>query len=1528
MSHLPTILLVDEPTRAAEIERLLRDMLGPIAIQRVADFAALDDVLHSGPLSAVVAGCRLAWTEGRSVLRAVRSVQPHCPVVLVAGPIDPLGAAEALRAGAADYVAWSPGHEHRLPAALRAVWARGSQPTPAPQPAARLESLLDRLDKGVFCASVDGRVLECNDAFARLLGLGSPGEASGLDLKALFVRPEEWSEHLTALREVTPLGARVVEWRNGSGELLWVSLTVTLLGGDAAPVVEGLVERLSGRRLRVEALRSIQQKLRAVFDSAQDAILIADNQGRYVDANPAAGALYGLESADLIGRSVREFAPPTSIGEAEALWREFLQSGAQQGEFRLRRFDGEERWLEYRAKAHFVPGLHLSVLRDVTDRKAAETAAQELQARLRAVWENSAVAMRLLDEEGVFIQVNAEFCRMVGKPREELEGRPLSAMYAESAGPEVLRLYRERFAAGAVAPTLDGEIELWNGTRRWFELSNSFIEVGDRPALLTVFRDVTERKRALQALQMSEARFRLVWESATDGMRLTDEHGTIVMVNPALCKMFETSREQVEGQPLSVLHHARYQDHVMKIYRERFTGREVEPSVEACVTLPTGRENWFEVSNCFLEVENEPLLLLSVFRDVDERKRAEDARRESDERLRYTLRAAAVGTWSWDIVSDEVIWSLQRGGDAWAGEGEHCGSFADFRALVHPDDWEQVQAAVDAALAGTQDYDLEFRILAADGAYRWTKSRGQVQLGEDGRPLKMLGISLDITDRKEGEEALRQSERRFRSLIEQARDIITILEADGTIRYESPSIQRVLGYTPEELLGHNAFELIHPDDAEAVKAMFLVGRQTPGAAGMAEIRYRHRDGSWRCFEAVGQNLLDDPAVAGIVVNSRDVTERKRAEEALRISEARFRTLFESSAIGIVLVDRHGRPITANRARQAMLGYSSEELETMVFTDYTHPDDAAADWQRFQELVIGARDQYQMEKRYVRKDGAVVWARLSVSAVHDPDGQFEFGISMVEDITEQKRAEEALRQSEEALRQSQKMEALGRLAGGVAHDFNNMIAVITGYSDMLMHQLSANDTAHNSVREIKRAGERASGLTRQLLAFSRKQVIAPQRLGLNETVHAMEGMLRRLIGEDVVLVIDLAPDLGIVEADPGQIEQVIMNLAINARDAMPEGGFLRISTQNLTVRQHTVTSGGPLPGDYVRLSVQDTGCGMDEDTRTHVFEPFFTTKDLGKGTGLGLSTVYGIVEQTQGYIQVESELGHGATFHVYLPQVISAAPAPVPDAPPTPERGSETILLVEDEVMVRGLVRSILYASGYTVLEAENADAALRLCRDYDAPIHLLLTDVVMPGMSGRMLAEQVTALRPQIRVVLMSGYTNDAVLQHRVAETDMAFIQKPFTPVALRSKVREVLDHAAMQPSSHLKLAAVDDSALIRGLLQALVQNHNEVELVGLGGGVEDALALLRDQPVDVLLLDYQLGELNGAECLRTLAKDARTRNRPLPKILFCTGDEGSEMQAQARALGAAGVLHKTRLAKDLFRAVRAVANGEEWFSE
>jgi PAS domain S-box-containing protein len=637
-----------------------------------------------------------------------------------------------------------------------------------------------------------------------------------------------------------------------------------------------------------------------------------------------------------------------------------------------------------------------------------------------------------------------------------------------------------------------------------------------------------------------------------------------------------------------------------------------------------------------------------------------------------------------------------------------------------------------------------------------------------------IGVALK---RKQQQDALRASEIRYRRLFEAAHDGILILAADsGEIRDVNPFLTNLLGFSQAELLGLKLWDIGPLKDALWSKIDFKE-LQTKGFIRYENLPLETRDGRHIAVEFVSNVfLVGDEKV--IQCNIRDITERKRAEaEHLRLV-----TAIEQSAEAVMITNTAGDIEYVNPAFSHITRYSREEVlgQNARILKSGHQDQELYH-QLWATILQGKNWQGELINR--RKDGSLYTEQMSIAPVRGEHGTLTHFIATKQDVT-------ARKQLEQQFVQAQKMEAVGRLAGGVAHDFNNLLTIINGYAHLLMERSSPEDSRRGLFEEILIAGERAATLTRQLLAFSHRQVMEARVLDLNSVLADTEKMLRRLIREDVEMVVMLKPGLGLVKVDPGQIEQVIMNLAINASDAMPQGGKLLIETSSVEIEKDKARSRPNMaPGKYLMVAVSDTGCGMDLETQAHIFEPFFTTKEKGKGTGLGLATVYGIVEQSGGFIWVYSEPGQGSTFKIYFPCIEGSVPMaePAKVRPPKRANGHEIVLVVEDEIGVRMLVCETLKSKGYKVLEADGALQALEMAKQHTKPIHLLLTDVVMPEVGGKELANRLSTLHPETKVLYMSGYTDDAIVRHGILTGSMAFLQKPFTPNALVQKIREVL---------------------------------------------------------------------------------------------------------------------------------------------
>jgi PAS domain S-box-containing protein len=764
-----------------------------------------------------------------------------------------------------------------------------------------------------------------------------------------------------------------------------------------------------------------------------------------------------------------------------------------------------------------------------------------------------------------------------------------------------------------------------------------------------------------------------------------------------------------------------------------------------------------------------------------ERESAEEALRRTEQQYRSVV----------DNIKQVIFQTDARGvwkflNAAWTeitgfGVEETLGK--SFLSFVHPEDRLRHAEMFQPLIENRGDYfGHEARYLTKAGGFRWIEVFAQLTTATDGRVLGIFGTLTDITERKRADEELAATRARLEHLLLSSPAVIysASVAPPHAITSLSENVARQLGYEVHEVVDDPEFWAgrLHPDDAARARATW--------AATLAEgrcsdqYRLRHRNGHHRWIHDERRLVRDETGHPVEIVGSWvDVTEHRQAEEA----RVRLAAVVEQSAESIVITRLDGAVEYVNPAFERLTGYTRGELVGRNARVLKRGKGATAFFHGVRE-TLGAGEAWSGQVTNRRKDGSPYDAAAVVFPVRGADGRVVNYVAGMHDVTHE-------RQIEDQLRQAQKMEIAGRLAGGVAHDFNNLITVITGRAQLLLRTDGVTPAQRRDIELIRETANHAASLTRQLLAFSRKQAIVPRVLDLNTVIGHMKKMLGRLIGEDIELVITPGAAAGRVKADPGQIEQVVMNLVVNARDALPNGGRIAVTTANVRLEGDAARLRVDLPaGDYVMLAVSDNGCGMDAETQAHVFEPFFTTKAVDKGTGLGLSTVYGIVKQSEGDIQIESEPGAGATFKIFLPRVDADVAGEAEGARVNLPRGSETVLLAEDEDAVRGVARELLALCGYTVLEARNGRDGLVLAREHQGPIHLLLTDVVMPMLSGTELAQQLGPLRPAMKVLFMSGYTNDTEALRRIAQGEIPLLEKPFTTEALARAVRTALDSA------------------------------------------------------------------------------------------------------------------------------------------
>ena len=823
--------------------------------------------------------------------------------------------------------------------------------------------------------------------------------------------------------------------------------------------------------------------------------------------------------------------------------------------------------------------------------------------------------------------------------------------------------------------------------------------------------------------------------------------------------------------------------------RARIYGFDEDLYLEAVKKVPVRTQGQLDGYLCFVRSLIEVISGngLKSLRVLEARQESE----ESDRQFKAMFEMASVGMAQADPHTGRLLRVNQKMCDI---TGYTARELLALRVpeVTHPEDRERDWDAFQRVIRGeAPHYRMEKRYLRKDGTTIWVNVNMTVIREASGQAVRTMATIEDITERKQTEEALRESEQNFRTLADSGQALIWTSGTDKLCNYFNRVWLAFTGRSLEQEMGNGWAEGVHPDDFQRCLDTY-VGAFERREEFCMEYRLRRHDGEYRWLLDEGAPRCNSKGeFIGYIGHCLDITDRKQAEEALRESEAELELALRSAHMGAWYWDIPADRRSFDDQVCHLLGLNPETFggTAAEFFAAVHPEDhekLAAALSR----TIAQHVPYAPEYRAVWPDGTIHHISARGRLVRDEGGQPQRISGIIWDITETKRAEEEKAKLENQLQQAQKMESVGRLAGGVAHDFNNMLAAILGYAEIALGQVDPAQPLHEDLVEIRRAAERSAELTRQLLTFARKQTVAPRVLDLNDTVSGMLKMLQRLIGEDIHLEWHPAANLWAVKVDPSQIDQILANLCVNARDAIADVGKITIESRNkIFDEEYCIDHGGFAVGEYVMLAVSDDGRGMDKATRAHIFEPFFTTKGVGEGTGLGLATVYGAVRQNNGFINVYSEPGAGTTFAVYLPRHADEVEPARPQSAAGPAlRGQETILLAEDEPAVLKLTTKLLEAQGYTVLVAHGPVEAMRIARQYSGEIRLLMTDVVMPEMNGRDLANNISALHPHLKRLFMSGYTANVIVHHGVLDVGVQFIQKPFSARDLAAKVREVLD--------------------------------------------------------------------------------------------------------------------------------------------
>jgi two-component system, cell cycle sensor histidine kinase and response regulator CckA len=1239
----------------------------------------------------------------------------------------------------------------------------------------RFRSLAEGNMAGVFLADLEGKLLYVNDAFLRITGYSRTEFEAGL-LPWNTLTPPEWlAVDERAIAQARARGASdpyEKEYVRKDGERVFVLVAAARIEANGQEQLIGTTFDITKRKRAEESLRESQERLRLLTDQLPAVIWSTD-----LDLCFTYSAGAGLR-----------FIAGTP-GEEDNCLSLFEYFGTDDPNFKpianhLRALKGESvayemDWMGRTFDAHVEPLRDpqgeiigcIGIALDVTERKEMGEALRKSEEQFRAVFEQSGIGIALGDMQGRLLEVNPALGRMLGYNREELKGTHFAEItYPEDLGKDEA-LFREMLEGKHKHYQIEKRYLRKDGEIIWGNLNASLIHDADGKVVygIATVADITQRKMVEEALRESEERYRRLIELSPQAIFVHSE-GHITFVNEAGVRLLGAqSSDQLMGMTSIDFVAAEEQEGAAEEIRRMLERGESSPLREGQLRRLDGSLVDVEVAAIPFTYHGKPAVQ-TIVRDITVRKRAQAQL--------IRISRAIEGTSDAIRISDPDLRSVYHNPafiKLFGYTAEELNADGGFTTLFI--DQELAGDLRDIIMSG-KPWKSRVEMRARDGRLITAELSADAIRDEAGNIIGRIGIYTDVTERRRAEEILH-----FRAhLLDAVEQAVITTDTSGTITYWNRFAERLYGWTAEEILGHNIIE-VTPTLQTQTQARDIMAALVRGESWSGVFDVRRKDGTFFPAMVTDTPIFNEQGeLVGIVGVSVDITERQQIEDALRRSEEEYRGLVENAKDMIVILDLEGNLTSANKTALQLTGYTLEEALKLNFMQVVAPESLEHARRMLASKISGETEQTIYELEIIAKDGKRISLDVSSWLVYK-DGVPMNVQAIGRDVTERKHLEQQLLQA-------QKMEAVGRLAGGVAHDFNNLLTAITMSTDIAIRKLGPADQVRRHIEEIRKAAERAASLTRQLLAFSRKQILQPKVIDLNYLVEDSTNMLRRLIGEDIEVHTKLEPGLDRVLADPWQIEQVLMNLMVNARDAMPGGGRIIIETASVYLdEEYSSLHLAAQSGHYVMLAVSDTGCGMDEATRARIFEPFFTTKEVGKGTGLGLSTVYGIIKQSGGYIWVYSELGIGTTFKIYLPRIkrdVEMEEAIESDAKTA--RALETVLLVEDEAVLRNLAQEILEMSGYRVLLAATGAEALRISEQYAGEVHILLTDVVMPGMSGPELETKLKAQRPAIKVLFMSGYTDEAIVQHGVLNENVDFIQKPFTAISLIKKIREVLD--------------------------------------------------------------------------------------------------------------------------------------------
>jgi PAS domain S-box-containing protein len=1194
-------------------------------------------------------------------------------------------------------------------------------------------------------------------------------------------------------------------------------------------MMQGVMLDITERKQAEEAKRESEERFRQMAETIDEVFWVTSaDKKKVLYVSPAYEKISGRSAENLV-KGADLYLDLLHPDDKERIIKLFMESGdgTFEEEYRIVRPDGVVRWLWTRAfpvrnQSNEIFRM-VGVSQDITNRKQAEEALKRSEGYFRSLVENALDIIQILNNECSVLFTSPSVERILGYTPEELFGKAVFEHAHPEDLPAISQVLQWVLRNPGSTESMIYRIQHKDGDWRFVESICSIHTGSTEVGIVVNTRDITERKQVEEELDQSLSLLRATLESTADGILVVDSDGKIVSFNSKFLEMWHipvpviASREDDQALAFVMAQLKDPEGFVEKV-KELYANNEDESY--DILDFHDGRV--FERFSKPQRVGEKIVGRVWSFRDITEQRRAEDELIKQQQFLRQVMdiNPNLIFAKDWNgrfTMANQAVADIYGTTiDELIGKTD-----ADFNGNINEieqflwDDREVMMTLREKFIAVEPVTD-------SNGRTRWFQTKKVPLKATDGGAYQVLGVASDVTERLGAEklqsalfriaektttaENFQEFYSSLHSIIGElmyARNFYIALHNTTTDRLEFPYFVDEIDSPPDpQRIGKGLTEYVlrtgQPLLATPEKFEELVSTGDVQSVGCASVDWlgvplKSGETSYGVIavqsytESLRFGEKEKEVLTFVSQHIATALERKRAQESLRESEGRYRLMADNATD---MISRHtpdGTYLYVSPASAALLGYHPEELIGKSIYEFFHFQDIENLRIAFQGIMENPVSD-TVSYRIKRRDGNYMWLETTARCIGNPETSEREIIAVSRDITERKQAEEVKEKLEDQLRQSQKMEAIGLLAGGVAHDFNNILMAITGYCELLLMKMSPADTLCHDILEIRKASEQGAGLTRQLLAFSRKQVLAPKVLDMNQVIKKMNNMVQRLIGENIELIHVFEEDLGRVKVDPAQMEQVVMNLAVNARDAMPMGGKLIVETSNMEFKEPQGSGSVQIPADrYVTLSVSDNGTGMDEGTRSRIFEPFFTTK--GKGSGLGLSTVYGIVSQSGGYIDVESQPGKGTAFRIYFPRVDDFEPETEVRSPAAKmSSGSETVLLVDDNELVRNVLKVILQTAGYRVLDASSGTEALKVSREYREPLHLIITDVVMPQMSGPELWRSVVSERPNTKVLFISGYSEEAVVSQGVLDVGTTLLSKPVSADALLRKMREILD--------------------------------------------------------------------------------------------------------------------------------------------